>query len=337
MTALKIAVFGDRFMKPEIFSEALRRLDADLAITAHELPWPDEPMVHAYGLRECVGDPEALAPLLAEAEILVNHVAPVTAAMLDRAPYLKLIAVSRGGPVNIDVGAAAERGVKVVNAPGRNATAVAEFTIGVILAQTRLITAGHDALRRGEWRGDLYRADMTGEELCDMTVGLIGYGHVGSKIPPLLRPFGCRILVCDPYVDIPPADGVEQVDIETLYHSSDIVSCHQRVTAETTGMHDAAAFARMKPGAYFINTARGPLVDYRALHDALASGRLRGAALECFDREPPDAASPLLRLGNVTLTPHIAGASLRTVRRAADMVAEEVRRYLAGEPALNPA
>jgi D-3-phosphoglycerate dehydrogenase len=169
-----------------------------------------------------------------------------------------------------------------------------------------------------------------------MIVGLIGYGHVGSKIPALLKPFGCRILVTDPYVRIDPADGVEQVDLDRLYRAADIVSCHQRVTAETTLMHDEAAFAKMKRGAYFINTARGPLVDYQALYHALVRGQLRGAAIECFDREPPDPASPLLRLENVTLTPHIAGASLRTVRRAADMVAEEVRRYLAGEPALNP-
>jgi D-3-phosphoglycerate dehydrogenase len=115
--------------------------------------------------------------------------------------------VSRGGPVNIDMAAARERGVTVVNAPGRNASAVAEFAIGAIIAETRNITRGHDALRRGEWRGDLYRADVTGEELSEMTVGVIGYGQIGTRVVRLLRAFGCRVLVADPYVQLSASDA----------------------------------------------------------------------------------------------------------------------------------
>ena len=276
---------------------------------------------------------------LADAEILVTHLAPVNGWLLDRCPELKLIGVSRGGPVNIDMKAARARGVAVVNAPGRNASAVAEFTIGAILAETRLITKGHASLRQGVWRGDLYRADLTGEELSELTVGIIGYGHIGTRVVRLLKPFGCRILVDDPYVRLSPedaADGVEQVDLDTLLKRSDVVSLHARVTPETTGFLAAPQFARMKRGSYFINTARGPMVDYQALHDALASGHLRGAMLETFWQEPPPPDAPLLRLENVTLTPHIAGASLKTVKIAARMVADEVGRYLRGEPFANP-
>jgi D-3-phosphoglycerate dehydrogenase len=250
-----------------------------------------------------------------------------------------LVAVSRGGPVNIDMKAARERGVRVVNTPARNASAVAEFTVGAILAETRMIRAGHDALKRGEWRGDLYRADLTGRELSEMTVGIIGYGNIGTRLVKLLKAFGCRILVCDPYVQLSAqdrADGVSHVDLDTLLSQSDIVTLHARVTAETTGMIDAQAFARMKKGATFVNTARGPMVDYDALYDALVSGHLRGAMLETFAVEPAPADWPLLHLPNVTLTPHIAGASVKTVTYAAEMAAEEVRRYLAGEPPLNP-
>jgi len=217
---------------------------------------------------------------------------------------------------------------------------VAEFTIGAILAETRLITRGHAALSRGVWRGQLYRADITGDELCAMTVGLVGYGHIGTKVVRLLKPFGCRILVADPYVPLDPADaadGVEQVDLDTLLHRSDVVSLHARVTAETTGLIGERELGLMKDGAYLINTARGPLVDYDALYRALTGGRLRGAMLETFAIEPPPAGWPLLALDNVTLTPHIAGASLTTVRRAAAMMAEEIRRFIAGEPFLNPA
>ena len=136
------------------------------------------------------------------AEIAITQLAPFSAAMLERMPALKLIVVARGGPVNIDLNAARKRGVLIVNAPGRNASAVAEFTIGAIIAETRLMTRGHDALRRGEWRGDLYRSDLVGRELSQMTVGVIGYGHIGTKVVRLLKAFGGRILVADPYVTL---------------------------------------------------------------------------------------------------------------------------------------
>jgi D-3-phosphoglycerate dehydrogenase len=227
----------------------------------------------------------------------------------------------------------------VVNSPGRNASAVAEFTIGAILAETRLITRGHESLRRGEWRGDLYRADLTGEELSEMTVGVIGYGHVGARVVRILKAFGCRILVCDPYVQLSAddlQDGVVQVSLDRLLHESDVVTLHARVTEETRGFIGQQQFEQMKSGAYFVNTARGPMVDYDALTEALKTRHLRGAALETFAIEPAPSNLELLRLDNVTLTPHIAGASVKTVKFAAEAAAEEVRRYLAGEGPLNP-
>lgn len=351
MSKLRIAVIGDHFMKAHFFSEALGAAlpDAALEIRTLELDWPDTPMAHGYsaeaanpdlkGLKEYLGDPLEMAAFTGDAEVLVTHLAPVTTGLLQRCPQLKLIAVSRGGPVNIDMAAARARGVQVVNAPGRNASAVAEFTIGMMLAETRLITKGHVALMRGEWRGDLYRADRTGEELCNQTVGLIGYGHIGSKVTKLLRAFGCRTLVTDPYAQLDATDraaGVEQVDLGELLAQSDIVSLHSRVTPETTGFINAAALAQMKDGAYFLNTARGPMVNYADLYAALQSGKLRGAGLETFGVEPVPLDDPLLRHPNVTLTPHIAGASIKTVKYAAALCAEEVRRYVAGEPFVNP-
>jgi len=351
MSTLKVAVIGDQFMKAHFFVDALKAAmpGAVLDIRTLELDWPDVPMAHGYsaeaanpdlkGLKEYLGDPADMAAFIADADVLIDHLAPVTAGLLDACPKLKWIAVSRGGPVNINMAAARERGVKVVNAPGRNASAVAEFTIGMILAQTRLITQGHTALSQGQWRGDLYRADLTGDELCNQTVGLIGYGHIGTKVTKLLRPFGCRILVDDPYVTLDDTDraaGVQQVDLATLLRESDVVSLHARVTPETTGFLNATTFAQMKRGAYFVNTARGPMVNYADLYAALQSGHLRGAALETFGVEPCDPTDPLLKLPNVTLTPHIAGASLQTVKVAARMVAEELRRHIAGEPPLNP-
>ncbi|WP_119460801.1 2-hydroxyacid dehydrogenase [Rhodospirillaceae bacterium SYSU D60014] len=347
MTPLRIAIVGDHFMKPDYFRRALDAVEGlEFHARTLELDWPDTPMIHGEkgteleGLREFVGDPDAVVDFIGDAQVLINHVAPISAAMLTRLPALKLIAVSRGGPVNIDMAAARARGIPVVNAPGRNASAVAEFTIGMILAETRLITLGHKSLSQGQWRGDLYREDRTGEELSQQVVGVIGYGHIGTRVVRLLKPFGCTILVSDPYVALSPedaADGVEQVGMDELLRRSDVVTLHARVTEETKGFLGGPQFARMKPGAYFINTARGPMVDYDALYEALRSRHLRGAGLETFAREPPPPDWPLLRLDNVTLTPHIAGSSRRTIAYAAEMVADEVRRFAAGDPALNPA
>jgi len=343
----KLAIIGDRFMLSEMFEQAIgsRCKLFDIEVTKHDFPWPDEPMEHGYavqgmdGLKEYMGTADEVVELTGDAEMLVTHLAPLSAGIMDRLPRLKFVAVSRGGPVNIDMRAARERGILVVNTPGRNASAVAEFTIGAIIAETRNITRGHDALRRGEWRGDLYRADLTGEELSEMTVGVVGYGHVGTKVVRILKAFGCRILVCDPYVQLSVddlKDGVEQVSLDRILEESDIVTLHARVTNETRGFIGRDQFSAMKKGAYFVNTARGPLVDYAALTEALKSRHLRGAAIETFGIEPVPPDWELLQLDNVTLTPHIAGASVKTVKFAAEAAAEEVRRYLAGEPPLNP-
>ena len=342
----KIAVVGDRFMLSRMFEEAMRdRCKAfDLDIKTHDLPWPDEPMEHGYavegmdGLKEYMGSADEVVALTGDAEILVTQLAPLSASIMDRLPALKFVAVSRGGPVNIDMKAARERGITVVNTPGRNASAVAEFTIGAILAETRNITKGHDALRRGEYRGDLYRADVTGRELHEMTVGLIGYGEVGRRVVKFLKAFGCRILVSDPYVQLTAEDlrdGVIQTSFETVLDEADVISLHARVTPETTNMVNEEALRKMKPDATLVNTARGPLLDYDALTRVMQEGHLRGAMLETFGIEPVPEDWPLLQLPNVTLTPHIAGASVHTVRHAAGLAAEEVRRYLAGEPAVN--
>jgi D-3-phosphoglycerate dehydrogenase len=341
-----VAIVGDNFMLPSMFERALRAACGErVALRSLTLPWPDAPMEHGYaragldGLKEYQGDPEEIIRFVANAEVLVTQLAPVSAAMLDRMPALKLIAVSRGGPVNIDMEAARQRGVRVVNTPGRNASAVAEFAIGAMLAETRLIRSGHEAMRSGEWRGDLYRADRVGREMSEMTVGVIGYGQIGTRVVRLLKAFGCRILVADPYVQLTAADradGIEHVHLEDLLQQADVVTLHARVTPETTGFIGRHQFAAMKEGAIFINTARGPMVDYDALYDVLAEGHLGGAMLDTFAVEPAPPDWKLLQLPNVTLTPHVAGASVKTITIAAEAAAEEVRRHINGEPPLNP-
>ena len=346
MTKSSVAIIGDRFMLPQVFREKIEHAcDDGLEIRTLETAWPDQPMNLGYtvpgtdGLKEYFGDPEEVIDFIGDAQIFVTQLAPLSGAMIARLPNLDLVVVSRGGPVNIDMRAARERGITVVNTPGRNASAVAEFTLGAILAETRLIRVGHEALREGVWRGDLYRADRAGRELNEMIVGVIGYGHIGTKVVKLLRAFGATILVHDPYVQLSTDDrkaGVEHVALDDLLSRADIVSLHPRVTEETRQMMCAETFAKMKPGALFVNTARGPLVDYDALYAALESGHLGDAMLETFAVEPVPADWPLLQLPNVTVTPHIAGASVRTLTHAAEQAVEEVRRYLAGQPPVNP-
>jgi D-3-phosphoglycerate dehydrogenase len=341
-----VAIIGDLFMLPEAFEQALVAACGDeVTIRIRKDNWPDEPMEHGYavegmdGLKEYFGTADDVVDFVGDAEILVTHLAPLSRGMFERMPNLKLVAVSRGGPVNVDMAAAADHGVTVVNTPGRNSTAVAEFTLGAILSETRKIREGHESLRQGTWRGDLYRADITGRELNEMTVGVIGYGNIGTKVVKLLRAFGTRVLVCDPYVQLDPEDamaGVEHVSLERLLGEADVVTLHARVTDETRNMMNAEAFKAMKKDALFVNTARGPMCNYDDLYQALVDGEIGSAMLETFGIEPVPVDWPLLQLPNVTLTPHIAGASVRTVTFAAEQAAEEVRRYIAGEPARNP-
>ena len=340
-----IAIIGDNFMRADVFESALRgAVSAPFTCAKLDLPFPDEPIVQRSerpelaGLREFQGTPEQVIATATGARILVTHVAPVSRGILRALPDLEMIAVARGGPVNVDVDAVRERGIRLVNTPGRNASAVAEFTVGAIIAETRNIARGHAALMRGTWRGELYRADMQRNELSAMTVGIVGYSAIGTRVAALLRAFGSRILVTDPYTELEPEDvrhGARMVPLDELLPRSDVVTLHARLTPETRGMIDAGALARMKPGAVLINTARGPMVDEHALHDALARGHLSGAVLDTFDIEPLPAESPLLRLDSVTVTPHIAGASTTTARVAADMVAREVQRLLGSEPPIN--
>ncbi len=341
----KVAIVGDQFMLPRIFEKKLlEHCGEELAIRCLTQDWPDVPMEHGYavqgmdGLKEYMGAAEEIIEFIDDSEVLVTHLAPMSRAMFKQLESLKMIAVSRGGPVNIDTNAAREYGVRVVNTPGRNASAVAEFTLGGILAETRMIRLGHEALRKGEWRGDLYRADTTGRELSEMTVGVIGYGDIGTRVVRLLKAFGTKIVVHDPYIQLSVDDvndGVELVSFDALLEQSDVVTIHARVTEETTHMMNAEAFTNMKAGSVFVNTARGPLVDYDALYEALISGHLAGAMLETFSVEPVPVESPLIQLPNVTLTPHIAGASIKTVTYAAEQAAIEVNRYFNGMEPIN--
>lgn len=335
---LKLALIADRFFRPQIVAELLDRhlrpVVGDLDLTVMEVDWPDDTPIHDDELQEYVGDPAAVAAFAADAHVVITQVAPISRRLIEQAHHLQAIACGRGGPVSVNIAAATARGIPVFYAPGANAQAVAEFTLALMLAALKRIPQAHSALAAGDWNAELYHYERSPRELRDQTIGLIGFGHIGQLLAPLLQPLGPRIVVYDPYL---PAErsaalGVTSMELAALLAESDIVSIHARVTPETRGMMGAAQFAAMKRGAYFINTARGPLVDYDALYAALASGHLGGAALDCFGIEPPPPDWPLLRLPNVTLTPHVAGSSRETAWRKAETVIRDLANFYAGRP-----
>ncbi len=342
---LTIGIIGDGFMQPALFETALkaRLLDRALQFRLWELDWPlnlkstkHDPILP---VGEFVGRPEDYFGFLGDLDILVTHLAPITAESLSHAAKLRLIAVSRGGPVNIEMAAARARGIPVINTPGRNASAVAEFTVASLLAETRNLIRGHLAVAAGTFGRSFYHYDNAGPELCELTVGIVGYGDIGTRVARLLRPFGCRIVIYDPFkelTDDEKAAGFRKAELDDLMRQSDVVTLHPRVTPQTRGMISRERIAMMKPGGYIVNTTRGQVLDYDALHDALVSGHLKGAALDTFEPEPPPPDWPLLKLPNVTLSPHIAGASRHSATKAATMIAEDIALFLDGKAPLYP-
>ena len=324
---VRVLAAGDSYMPATIFAEALAPLGEAVAVTKLDLEGAAAP---ATGVREYIGDPADVAAAVAGHDVLVVHGAPVTAKVLDAAP-LRLVCCARGGPVNVDVGAATSRGIPITTAPGRNAAAVAELTIAFALLLIRAVPAASRSLLDGSpLAASTYEGrEFIGAEAASTTLGLVGIGHVGREVAVRARGLGFRVLGYDP---VPPRElpaGVDLVSLDELLNRADIVSLHARATAANRHMFDAATFARMRPGAFFINTARESLVDEAALLQAVRNG-LGGAAVDVAERPVGDGRHPLLDLPNVLVTPHIGGATHETLRRGADLAAAAIGALLAG-------
>lgn len=277
--------------------------------------------------------PEELVEQAAECGVLVICYEEINDYVLDHLPKLRFIACSRGGVENIDREAVRRHDVWVSSAPGRNANAVAELTVGLMLCALRHIPKTHHYIMSRQW--DRVPWDMAGNngfktfdgyELDGKTVGFVGYGAVARKVDRKLSGFEVRKLAYDPYCAAWP-DDVKSVAWEELLERSDIITLHAKLTDQTRGMVDEAAIARMKPGAILINTARGALVDEDALCRALRDRRIACAALDAQIHEPMPHDSPFLELDNIILTPHIGGASRDMIAQQTRIVMEDVRAY----------
>ncbi len=242
-----------------------------------------------------------LAALLPGVDGYIAGLDSIDAAALAAADGLCVIARYGVGVDNVDLAAAVARGIVVTNTPGANARSVAELTVALLLLLARPVLRAAAETRAGGW------PRLPGLSLAGKTVGLVGFGAIGRQTARLLAGFDCRLLAYDPLLNEATAAalGVRAAGLDELLATSDFVSLHAPVTPATRGMVDAAFLARMKPGAALVNTARGELVDEAALLDALANGRLRGAALDAFAAEPPGGDNPLLALPNVIATPHM--------------------------------
>jgi len=330
-----ILAAGDHFVRPHLFTEAINRLEIRPEPTFSELtlPWPHTPFGPVANVDEASGTEDEIIDALEGAEVVVTQMAPFTERVFAAASGLRFVGVCRGGPVNVDLRAATEAGVVVSFAPGRNAQAAAEFAIGLMLTAMRRISTTDAELKRAVWRGDYYTLENVGSELAGSTVGLIGYGAIGSIVARVLVAFGANVVAYDPYAnpEAIAADGVSLVDLDTLMASSNVVSLHARLTPETHHMVNADNLALLPRGAVLINSARGGLLDYAPLPQLLESGALGALAVDVYDVEPPTADWPLLSAPNVVLTPHLAGATRQTAERAASIVATDVALYLRGQ------
>ncbi len=283
-------------------------------------------------------DRPRLLEALAEAEALVvRNLTRVDTELLEAAPRLRVIGRVGVGLERVDVAAARARDIVVSWAPGTNATSVAEYVIGAIIALSRRFGPATAHVADGGWD----RQQYMGRELYAATLGVVGLGDIGARVARRARAFGMRVLAADPYVH-DSSQAVQEHEVEllgfgALLERSDALTLHVPLSSTTRDLIDANALEHLPPGALLVNTARGELVDEHALAEALRSGRLGGAALDVRRSEPPAAPDPLEGCPNLILTPHVAGVTREANYRASAHAVDEVLRVLRGEPARTPA
>ena len=275
------------------------------------------------------GSEDRLAERIAPAEVVLNIRASsrFTDAVMAACPRLRLISVWGTGTDHVDLAAAERRGIAVATTPGVSAVSIAEHTLALLLAVARHIPAADAATRRAEWpRGQSV-------ELNGKTCGIVGLGAIGRRFARLAAAIGMRVIAWTLHPR--PVDGVELVELDELYRTSDVISLHLRLSPLTENFVGEAQFALMKPGAILINTARGAIVDEGALVRALTANRIAGAGLDVFTREPLPPGHPLLRLPNAVLTPHCAGITPEALEAGLQMAVDNIWRFYSNSPSVS--
>ncbi len=264
--------------------------------------------------------------------IIVRSRTKVTREVIEASNKLKIIARAGVGVDNVDVQAATERGVMVINAPESTSITVAEHTMGLILALSRKIAIADSSVKQGKWE----KSKFMGIELNGKTLGVIGMGRIGSQVVTRSKAFGMDTIVYDPYITEKSASelGVTVVDLDTLIKTSDVMTIHVPLTSETKHLISGEQFEMMKENAFIVNCARGGIINEEDLYNALSTNKIRGAGLDVYENEPPKD-NPLLGLDNVVLTPHIAASTSEAQRDAAIIVANEIKKVFEGQSPRN--
>lgn len=339
---MRILVVGDSYCPASALAPAFQELRDRHAVTFADVAdapdWTPSSASEAR-IRESLGTPAQVVGYLDGHDVLVVQGAPVTDTVLDAAPGLRMVGVARGGPVNVDVTAATDRGVSVVTTPGKNAVAVAELTIAFAIMLLRRVPEAMRHVDAGlEAFHDNYEgAQWFGRELGGATIGIVGFGQVGRQVAERALALDMRVLACDPYVDgaVIEAMGAVPADLGRLLSEVDILSLHARGSGPGRPLIGAPELARLRRGTWFINTARDQLVDEDALHDALTSGHIAGAALDVASPSPRTGRHRLLSHPSVVIVPHIGGATAETLARGGAMIAAEIGRMELGRPFLH--
>jgi D-3-phosphoglycerate dehydrogenase len=333
---METLVVGDLFISSKSFRKAIEEVLGKDFGPVREATWgkgeTSEGQHHVQQIMEQDGPeavevPREIVEAVGDAQVMALHFAPVPEAVLGAGRNLKAVIVSRAGVENVNVEAASERGVAVVNLQGRNAPAVAEQAIALMLVETRDIARADRGIRAGRWPKEFPQEPY---ELTGRTVGVIGFGNVARQLARKISGFDVKLLVYDPYVDpetISSYGGEKVEEMEHVFREGDFINLHARLTEETRHFIGREHFEMMKPAAYFINNARSRMVRYDDLYEVLREERIAGAALDVHDDEPLPKGSPWLELENVTFTPHIAGTTMDTWENSVRLAAEAIREF----------
>lgn len=279
--------------------------------------------------------PDELAEeCLKDADVILINKTPITAALLDACPTIKLICVMATGYNVVDCEAAKARGIPVCNVPDYGTNAVAQFTFSLLLELCNGVGHHARAVHAGKWCEcpDFCFWDTPQTELAGKTLGIIGFGRIGRAVGRIARAFGMEVLAYN-RSRCPEGEAIAAyVDLDALLARSDIISLHCPLTPENTGLINAGSLSKMKDGAILLNTARGPLLDEAAVADALHSGKLRGAASDVVCKEPMARDNPLLTAPNCIITPHMAWAPIESRQRIIDCTVRSIQGFLDGKP-----
>lgn len=280
---------------------------------------------------------EMLISEIRDAKYVVTGLRTISAEHIKEAPELRCILVPGAGYDHVDVSYANERGIYVANAPGANAIAVAEMAYGLMLAVARSIPQSYVEVHSGKWVDDSIRSKIEGAEITGKTIGLVGLGNIGSRVAKIAKGFDAQVLCYTrrPSPEREKKHGVKFVSIPELMQRSDFVVICAALTPSTKGLIGAEEIKLMKKDAYLINVARGPIVDYDALYEALVNRRIAGAGIDVLYVEPPGPTHPFFNLDNVIVTAHLGSRSRDAIERVSMMIADEILRVESGEEPLH--